>query len=139
MAKPEYTEVITDQAQLPALGQLIRKGLESGPVVVTLGRKKRSTDQNRKLWAVLNDVSKQVVWHGQKLSQETWKHVFTAALEKQTVVPGIDGGFVMCGMSTSGMTKAKFCDLLEVIQAFGAEQGVRWSDPALKVYEEYAR
>lgn len=116
----------------------ISKGLQGGPVVLMLGREGRSTDQNSRLWATLSDVSQQVVWHGEKLSPEDWKHVFTAALEKQRIVPNIEGnGFVMCGMSTSKMSKAKFSDLLEIINAFGAEQGVKWSDPALEAFEAY--
>ena len=117
---------------------MITKGLSGGPVVLSLGREGRSQDQNSRLWATLTDVSQQVIWHGEKLSPEDWKHVFTAALEKQRIVPNIDGnGFVMCGMSTSKMSKAKFSDLLEIINAFGAEHGVKWSDPALEAFAEY--
>jgi hypothetical protein len=116
---------------------LIMRGLAGGKVVLTVGREGRNLDQNARLWATLNDVSNQVDWYGQKLSQDDWKHVFTAALEKQRVVPGIDGGFVMCGISTSKMSKQKFCDLLEIINAFGSEKGVRWSDPAIAVFESY--
>ena len=116
---------------------MISKGLEAGAVVLSLGREGRSTDQNSRLWATLKDVSDQVNWYGQFLTPEDWKHVFSAALEKQKLVPGIDGGFVMCGISTSKMSKQKFSDLLEIINAFGAEQGVKWSDPALEAFAEY--
>ena len=51
-------------------------------------------------WAMLTDISNQVDWYGQKLTPEEWKEVFTAAMKKQKVVPGIDGGFVVCGSST---------------------------------------
>ncbi len=116
---------------------MISKGLEAGAVVLSLGREGRSTDQNSRLWATLKDVSDQINWYGQMLTPEDWKHVFSAALEKQKLVPGIDGGFVMCGISTSKMSKQKFSDLLEIINAFGAEQGVKWSDPALEAFAEY--
>jgi hypothetical protein len=116
---------------------LISKGLVAGAVVISLGRESRSIDQNSRLWATLKDVSDQVNWYGQMLSPDDWKHVFSAALEKQKLVPGIDGGFVMCGISTSKMSKQKFSDLLEIINAFGAEQGVKWSDPALEAFAEY--
>jgi len=89
----------------------------------------RTTDQNSKLWPMLADVSQQVDWYGRKLSPEDWKHVFTASLKKQDVVPGIDGGFVVLGMSTSNMSKRLVCDLIELIYAFGAEHGVHWSEP----------
>jgi hypothetical protein len=90
----------------------------------------RSLDQNAKLWAMLNDVSEQVVWYGTKLSSDDWKTIFTASLRKTRVVPGIDtGSFVPVGMSTSKMTKSELSDLLELIGAFGAEHDVKWSDP----------
>lgn len=88
----------------------------------------RSLDQNAKLWAALTDVSRQVVWHGRKLEPESWKHMFTAALSKQDVVPGIEGGFVVLGKSTSKMTKAEMAELIELITAFGVQQDVAFGD-----------
>ncbi len=58
---------------------------------------KRSDAQNRRLWAMLTDVSQQVEWHGQKLAPEDWKHIFSASLKQQRAVPGLDGGFVVLG------------------------------------------
>ncbi len=54
----------------------------------------------------------------------------TAGLKKQKAVPGIDGGFVVVGGSTSKMTKSEFSDLLELIYSFGAERGVEWKEVA---------
>lgn len=90
---------------------------------------KRSDDQNRKLWACLGDISKQVEWYGVYLSADDWKDVLTASLRKARVVPGIDPGtFVPLGMRTSEMTKQQMSDLLELIMAFGAERGVVFHD-----------
>lgn len=89
---------------------------------------RRSTEQNARLWAMLTDVSRQVVWHGQKLSAEDWKNIFTASQKKQRVAPGLDGGFVVLGQSTSQMTKGEFSELMELIAAFGAERDVLWSN-----------
>lgn len=90
---------------------------------------KRSDDQNKKLWASLGDVSRQVEWYGTKLPPEDWKDMFTASLRKARVVPGIDAGtFVPLGMRTSDMTKKEMSELLELIMAFGAERGVVFHD-----------
>lgn len=90
---------------------------------------KRTTDQNAKMWAMLTDVAMQVDWYGQKLTPDDWKDVFTASLRKVRVVPGLDAGtFVPLGMRTSDMTKQEFSDLLELINAFGAERGVQFHD-----------
>ena len=91
--------------------------------------KHRSTEQNARMWAMLTDVSRQVVWYGQKLQPEEWKDVFSASLNRQKVVPGIDGGFVVLGMRTSKMTVAQMAELMELMEAFGAQQGVRFTAP----------
>lgn len=97
---------------------------------VTVEPPKRSTDQNSRLWAFLSDISEQVEWYGRKLDSESWKHVFTASLKKQDVVPALDGkGFVVLGVSTSKMGKGEFSDLMELMTAFGSERGVKWSEP----------
>lgn len=97
--------------------------------VVEIKEKTRSLEQNSMLWALLTDVSRQVDWYGRKLSPENWKNVFSAALKKQDVVPNIDGdGFVVLGQSTSKMGKKEFGDMIELIQSFGAQRGVVWSD-----------
>ena len=96
--------------------------------VCTIQEKTRTLEQNSKLWPMLGDVSKQVEWYGQYLSDEEWKDVFTAALKRQKVVPGIDGGFVVCGQRTSKMGKKEFSELIELIYAFGTERNVKWSE-----------
>lgn len=95
---------------------------------VTIKQPTRSLMQNNRLWALLTDVSQQVDWYGRKLAPQEWKDVFTAAMKKQDVVPGIEGGFVVLGRSTSNMTKAEMNDLQEIISAFGAQHDVKWSE-----------
>jgi hypothetical protein len=107
--------------------------------VVKIKEETRTLDQNAKLWPMLADISKQVDWYGQKLTDEEWKDVFTAALKKQKVVPGLDGGFVVCGQRTSKMPKREFCDLIELMYAFGAERCVQWSEPAKEAYQDARR
>ena len=98
-------------------------------LVLEVRPEKRTDAQNRRLWAMLRDISEQVDWHGNKLSDEEWKDVFTAALKRQKVVPGLDGGFVVCGQRPSKMTKAEMAELQELMEAFGAQQGVRFTAP----------
>lgn len=105
------------------------------PMIVTVQERTRSLDQNRKLWSVLHDISSQVVWHGMKLESEDWKYIFTAALKGQRSAPGINGGFVVLGQSTSKMHVGEFSELIELIHAFGAERNVKWSDEAAQALE----
>jgi hypothetical protein len=97
--------------------------------VVRVSEPTRSLEQNSMLWSLLTDVSKQVNWHGRMLDPESWKHMFSASLKKQDVVPNLDGtGFVVLGASTSKMSKREFSELVELIMAFGAQHGVKFSN-----------
>jgi hypothetical protein len=107
-----------------------------GDFVCEIRKKTRSIEQNARLWAMLTDISRQVEWYGKKMTPESWKHVFSAALKKQEAVPGIDGGFVVLGLSTSKMTIAEMRDMQEIMSAFGAERDVIWSEPARPEDEE---
>lgn len=96
-------------------------------------KSKRSLEQNRKLWAMLHDVADQVEWpvdgRLQRLSAEDWKDILSAGLHKhQRVAQGVDGGFVMLGQRTSKMRVSEMVELIEFIQWFGAEKGVRWAE-----------
>jgi len=107
---------------------LLKASLIAGKrMVLTLAPETRSLAQNARLWAMLGEISAQVDWYGRKLSPEEWKHVFSASLKKQDVVPGLDGGFVVLGLSTSKMTRAEMSDLQTLMEAFGAQQGVKFS------------
>ncbi len=99
----------------------------SKPKTVTIADEKRSDSSNRRMWAMLRDVANQVEWYGQKLKDEDWKHIFSASVEKQRAVPGLDGGFVVLGLSTRKQSQAWFSDMFEVMEAFAAERGIRWT------------
>jgi hypothetical protein len=86
----------------------------------------RSLNQNRMMWANLEDIAQQVTWYGVKLTKDEWKDVLTAALKKQKVVPGIEGGFVVIGARTSKMTVPEMTELIELSTAFGTQQGVKF-------------
>jgi len=91
----------------------------------------RSSAQNALMWSCLSDIAKQVDWHGQRLDEEAWKDMATAALKRQRVVPGIDGGFVVLGQRTSKMTIQEMTEVIDFLRAFGDENGVRWSQTSL--------
>jgi hypothetical protein len=96
---------------------------------VTIAEPKRNSEQNARMWAMLGDVSRQVDWYGKRLTPEDWKHVFSASLRRLEVVPNLDGtGFVALGMSTSRLSVREMADLITLIDAFGAERGVEWSE-----------
>lgn len=119
----------TGHAAFAGLWLAVKSLLMAGHRVEVVAKTEtRSSAQNRRMWAMLTDVSQQVVWHGQKLSPEDWKTMATAALKKQRVLPGIDGGFVVMGDSTSRMTIAEMTELMDFLEAFGAQNGVAFRD-----------
>jgi len=93
----------------------------------------RNAEQNKKLWAALSDISRQVEWpvNGKlgKLSTDDWKDIFSADLTReQRIAQGLNGGFVLLGLRTSRLKKREMSDLLEIIMAFGSEHGVIWTE-----------
>lgn len=110
-------------------------------VEISEAKPTRTLEQNSRLWALLRDISRQVEWpvdgRMQNLPPEDWKDIFTAALTRgQRVAQGIEGGFVMLGGRTSRMSVGEMCELQTLIEAFGAEHGVQWSDPNFMREEE---
>jgi len=116
----------SDRARL--IGHIAGMSLDK-PLQARINEDKRSDPSNRKMWAMLRDVARQVEWYGQKLKDEDWKHIFSASVESQRAVPGLDGGFVVLGISTRKQSQKWFSDMFEVMQAFGAERNVKWSTP----------
>lgn len=122
------------EAVLTRCIERIRAEARIGKREVVISEPVRTLEQNSRLWALLTDISRQVEWlvngKAQLLKPEEWKAIFTAALRSdKRIAQGIDGGFVFLGESTSRMTKREHRDLTTLIEAFGDERAVRWTDP----------
>lgn len=127
----EVAKQINTPDQIPMVltwaADMARRGLSKGPVVLRLGRPKRSLEQNDKFWAMMTDLAAQVDWYGRKLSKEEWRNVLTAAMKRQEVVPNLDGnGFVVLGARTRDMSKEEMALLIDLAQHFGDGKGVAW-------------
>ena len=126
MSEKRTYKLVSDQVRAHCIDEIARAPL--GKVVIVQDPT-RTLEQNALMWAMLADISAQVDWYGQKLTSEEWKDVFSAALKRQKVVPGLDGGFVVCGQRTSKMTKGEMSDLVELMSAFCAERCVKLTAP----------
>ncbi|MDR5859425.1 recombination protein NinB [Halomonas eurihalina] len=131
-------------SKMQLVWEMVNKALREGAVEVVLRRPSeiRSLSQNAKLWPMLEDVAsqKQLIIDGALVwaTREDWKDVFTSALRRhQRMAQGIDGGMVVLGMRTSKMRKQEFSDLIELIYAYGAENGIQWSEKAQAVFDTY--
>lgn len=105
-------------------------------MVVTLKEPTRNLEQNAALHAKLADIAEQVEWHGKRLSLDVWKRLCTAAWlreegESPEMIPALDGkGFDVIFERTSTLTVKQMSSLLEWVTAFGAQNGVKFHDPA---------
>jgi hypothetical protein len=108
---------------------LARQGVDRAPdgYVIELREAKRSDPQNAALWGALNQIQKQRPTHnGVKMTPELWKVVFMDALgSEMAMMPKLDGdGYFPTGHSSSRLTKAEFANLLTVILAWAAREGL---------------
>lgn len=118
--------------------------LSKWELILRPARSKRTLDQNAKLWAMLTDIAEQVPWsvdgRMQFIEPEEWKDILTAALKQELrVAAGINGGVVLLGRRTRNMTIKEMSDLIELMNVFGAERGVRFKCPADRVPDFYWR
>lgn len=109
--------------------QLAKVGIDRAPDgwIVELHEPKRSIEQNAALWSLLNQIHKQRPTHqGVKMSPELWKAVFMQALGAEMVfVPTLEGdGVFPIGHRTSHLTKGEFSNLIELILAWTAREGL---------------
>jgi hypothetical protein len=96
--------------------------------VVNVKPPRRTLDQNAKMHAMLSDLARAKP-QGRVLPPEIWKALFMhEAGFKCTFEPSLDGqGVVPLGFKSSRLNKAEFSDLIEAINAYGAEHSVQWS------------
>lgn len=88
----------------------------------------RSNIQSKRMWAFLDDIAAQKEWEGKKRTSEAWKDLFSAALKTQEIVRGLEGGIVALGARTSEMSPAEMIELNDLIEAWGAQNGVVFTD-----------
>ena len=79
---------------------------------------------------MLTEVAQQLPWHGQKLRPDDWRLLFLDALKRELhMVPNLDDtGFVALRCSTSDLSKSEMSDMISLIESFGANHGVKFSD-----------
>ena len=105
-------------------------GIAPQDAVVNIRAATRSTDQNAKMWAMLSDVSRAKP-QGRCHTPEVWKCLFMHACGHAVQFQvGLDGQPFPVGFRSSALSKAQMSDLIEFIHAWGAQNGVAWSDDA---------
>lgn len=97
--------------------------------VVTISPKRRSADQNAKMWAMLSDVSAAKP-EGRQWTPDVWKAAFMHYLGHQVAfAESLDGsGPFPLGFRTSALSVREMVDLITCIYQYGDEHGVVWTE-----------
>jgi hypothetical protein len=100
----------------------------------------RTHEQNRRLWAMLHDISEQLEWRDWqqrviKMADHEWKDFLTATFRReQRMVMGEDGAsFVLVGSRTSTMGIGEMSDFQTFIEAFATQRGVVFKEPVAQL------
>ena len=88
---------------------------------------KRSLDSNRYYWAVLGDISEQVV-PGKAYEPSIWHEYLRALFLPERMVELPDGSIKMLEPSTSELNQASFSEYTEKVVNWALEHDVRFSD-----------
>lgn len=114
---------------LREVAQALAAGLVAGAAIITLTRPNRSLMQNKLLWPLLTDFSKQIEHYGNRYTPQQWKDLLTASFVGCTdYAPSLDGkSLVAFGVRTSEWPKDTFSQFIEFMFAEGADRGVEWS------------
>jgi hypothetical protein len=114
---------------------------------VTLSEPRKSRAQEEKYHAMFGDIARQVPANGIKLGEESMKRALVSAFKIDTkddpdlsqywremaemkMFVGFRGEIVLDGDQTRRLPKPLASALIEWLFAFGAEHGVKWTDPA---------
>ena len=100
--------------------------------VMSLVEPKRTQEQNDRMWAMLTDVSVQMPG-GRRHTPDDWKAIFMNACGWECqFVEGLDGRPFPKGFRSSHLTKSQMTAMIDFMFAWGAENGVVWSDPTIQ-------
>ena len=99
-------------------------------MIVDKEKQTRTSEQNRKMWAMLTEISEQATLREQQWTPEQWKAIFMQELGyKVEVLPTLDGkSWFPWGHQTSKMTTAAMAELIELMYAEGTMRGVKFAD-----------
>ena len=114
-----------DIAKLRKAISWLQKQLGQGEKWTVVITRKRSDEQNARMWAILQKISDQLMWNGHHHSKEEWKdflmHMYRS---KSTWMMDENNQPVPVGMSTRKLSVGQFNDFFEVIEGFAQRHDV---------------
>lgn len=106
----------------------VERALAVGDMALEIRPRKRTDEQNDALHGLIAQILRQrPVHNGVKMDLPLYKATFMQALgEEVRFVPTLEGdGLFPLGLSTSKLTKQRFSDLIELILAWSAREGLQ--------------
>ena len=98
--------------------------------VVVFKKPGRTIPQNDRMWAMLTDVARQVAHNGKKYNPAQWKGLFMSACgHEMDCIEGLNGEPFYTTFQSSRLSKEEMSDLMEFIASWGAERGVKFTEP----------
>lgn len=126
-----HTVILIGESQREYAKRLI----DAAPLgfVMRLFERKRTTEQNDKMWAMLTDISHAKPM-GIRETPDGWKALIMHACGHEVqFMQGLDGRPFPVGFRSSKLTIRQMSEMIEWMLAFGAEHGVTWSDETKEV------
>ena len=122
----------------PTAEQIVRFFMNTPPatsghaykMIVDEEKETRTSEQNRKMWAMLGEIAEQLQINGQSFDKDRWKAIMLHAWGEQVeFLPTLDGtSFFPYGHQTSKLSTKKMSSFLEFIIAEGTQRGVKFAD-----------
>lgn len=124
---PRRVVILARPSDAKQAHEYVDRAHKAGGYAVEFKKASRTLEQNAKMWADLEDITRaRPIWNGVHMSARIWKSTFMLSLNiEQEFAPNLDGpGVVPTGFQTSELNKQQFSELLELIQAFAAREGI---------------
>jgi hypothetical protein len=115
---------------------------------VTVQQPRKTRDQEERYHAMIGDIAKQCRFQGRRLPMQSWKRLLVESMvhvlreearaqgkpdpfpDTGCVLPSLDGlRIVQVEVLTRDFNKAQASAFIESLYAYGAENGVEWTEP----------
>lgn len=126
----------------PTQREYARKCIDQAPDgwVCKIAAETRRDKQNRMMWPLLADLQQQVPAMATFAADDIKLRFLNALGQEMRFLPELEGGGMFpVGQRSSTLTVQQFAGLIELILAYGAKHGVRWSRKSQDQISEYQR
>jgi hypothetical protein len=97
-------------------------------LIVTSQERRRNTEQNAKLHAMLKEIADNAWWGGRQYPMEFWKEYYRRRFLLKDEYTSPDGEIVQTYWSTAALSVKKFSELIENIHMEAARDfGIDWN------------